>query len=211
MTSTTASSRAALVPARGRTHSSSASAATRPAARAHACIYQPAARAHAHAHACTYQALAWGKGPLPDYDLVRLQHDTRELLSWLRDRLGFSGRLLWYKPQYLSPRLGSITAAQVARNHSIRTFYEQAAELMHHTFVRWRDQRPDPALQLADFYQTTAGQRTVAGGHYHGLVPFHVNVLLHLLCHDADGHDRYHAHVPSTNAGKRQGGTLERI
>ena len=74
----------------------------------------------------------------------------------------------------------------MARNHSIRTFYEQAAELMHQTFVRWRYERPDPALQLADFYQTTAGQRTVAGGHYHGLVPFHVNVLLHLLCHDGD-------------------------
>ena len=41
------------------------------------------------------QAPAWGKGPLPDYDLVRLQHDTRELLSWLRDRLGIEpgGRL----------------------------------------------------------------------------------------------------------------------
>ena len=168
--------------------------------------------AHAHAHAHVSQALAWGKGPLPDYDLVRLQHDTRELLSWLRDRLGFSGRLLWYKPQYLSPRLGSITAAQVARNHSIRTFYEQAAQLMHQTFVRWRDERPDPALQLADFYQTTAGQRTFAGGHYHGLVPFHVNVLLHMLCHDAaGGHDRYHVHVPSPNSGKRQGAMLERI
>ena len=36
----------------------------------------------------SHEALAWGKGPLPDYDLVRLQHDTRELLAWLRDRLG---------------------------------------------------------------------------------------------------------------------------
>ena len=165
-------------------------------AHAHACIHldsQPAACAHAHVY--LYQAIAWGKGPLPDYDLVRLQHDTRELLSWLRDRLGFGGRLLWYKPQSLG--------RYHSRNHSIRTFYDQAAQLMHQTFVRWRDERPDPALQLADFYQTTAGQRTFDGGHYHDLVPFHVNVLLHMLCHDAGDHDRYHIRAPSPNSGKR--------
>ena len=131
----------------------------------------------------SHEAISWGKGPLPTYDLGELQQDTHDFLSWLRDGLGFAGRLVWWKPPYLSTQLGPISAQQVNRNRTVRTFYEQAASLMHEQFVQWRTERPDPALQLADFYQTTVGRRTVAGGHYHDLAPFHYNVLLHLLCH----------------------------
>jgi hypothetical protein len=136
------------------------------------------------------QAPAWGKGPLPDYDLVRLQHDTRELLSWLRDRLGFGGRLLWYKPQYLSSQLGSITAAQVARNHSIRTVYDASgrADAMHHRCTRplfemsRRAARPwgptPPSSSRTSNRRPPANARWRAATTTRPVVPFHVNVLL---------------------------------
>lgn len=130
----------------------------------------------------SHEALTWSKGPLPTYDLGELQQDSRDFLSWLRDGLSFTGRLIWWKPPFLSSQLGPVTVAQVKSNSSVRTFYEQAAALMHQTFVQWRDERQDSSLQLADFYQTTRGRRTVSGGHYLDLAPFHSNVLLHLLC-----------------------------